>query len=133
MPVLSGDLKAFFDSYREAFDRLDPGAIALHYHVPSMLIDNDHCLIWATEDAVLANMRALTEYYRADGFDHATFEARNVLQLQRDSAIVDIGWVIDRTDDLVKRQFGTAYNLKRTAHGWRITVCTAYEERALRS
>jgi ketosteroid isomerase-like protein len=130
--VLSDDLQAFFDSYREAFDRLDADAVARHYHVPSMLIDGDTCLIWTTEDQVLSNMRALTDHYRSDGFDHATFEARDVIQLHRDSAIVDISWVIDRAGAPAKRQFGTAYNLKRDEHGWRITVCTAYEERAAR-
>ena len=130
--MLDGELHAFFDSYREAFDRLDPDAVARHYHVPSMLIDGDTCLIWATDDQVLANMRALTKHYRADGFDHATFEVRHVLRLQRDSAIVVIAWVIDRTGDLGTRHFGTAYNLRRNEHGWRITVCTAYQERASR-
>ena len=111
--MLSDDLRAFFDSYREAFDRLDADAIALHYHVPSMLIDCDTCLVWTSGDQVRANMRALTEHYRADGFERAAFDARNVIRLHRDSAVVDLAWAIDRTGDLAKRQFGTAYNLKR--------------------
>jgi hypothetical protein len=131
--VLSDGLHAFFDSYREAFERLDADAIAQHYHVPSMLIDGDACLIWTTGDQVLAKMRALTEHYRADGFERANFEPRNVIRPHRDSAIVDLAWVIDRAGHLAKRQFGTAYNLKRNEHGWRITVCTAYQERAARS
>ena len=130
--MLDDELLPFFAGYRDAFDRLDPDAIARHYHVPSMLIDGDACLIWTTEGQVLANMRALTAYYRADGFDHATFEVRDVLRLERDSVIVDISWVIDRTGDPAQRQFGTAYNLKRNEHGWRIAVCTAYQERAAR-
>ena len=130
--MLSDDLQAFFDSYREAFDRLDADAVARHYHVPSMLIDGDTCVIWTTEEEVRSNMRALTAYYRSDGFDHATFETRAVVQLRRDSVFVDISWAIDRTGDLATRQFGTAYNLERNEQGWRIIVCTAYEERASR-
>jgi hypothetical protein len=131
--VLSDDLEAFFDSYREAFDRLDADAIASHYHVPSMLIDGDACLIWTTGEQVLANMHALTELYRADGFERATFDARAVIRPHRDAAFVDMAWVIDRAGDLANWQFGTAYNLKCNEHGWRITVCTAYQERASRS
>jgi len=129
--VLDRELTAFFDSYRDAFNRLDASGVARHFHVPSMLISGQGRVVWSTHDDVLANMEALTAHYRADGFDHATFQPRAVLAV-RDNPVVDIAWTIERTSGLSPRRFGTAYNLQRTPGGWLVAVCTAYEEQELR-
>ncbi len=128
MVFVREDIALFFDSYRAAFDALDAAAIAGHYSVPSVLQDANGAVVWNTPAEVLANMEELVERYRSDGYDHATAESHHVIAIGRDAAFVDVSWTIHRAEGAAPRQFHTAYNLRRVEDGWRITVCTAYEE-----
>ena len=48
-----------------------------------------------------------------------------------DFAVADVEWTIERQRNLEPWRFRTTYNLRRTEGGWRVLLCTAYEEKRL--
>jgi len=122
------EVERFFARYRAAFDRLEASAIADLYDVPSMLTTNDGTLLWTTRDAILRNMVALCDHYRATGFRAATYEVLSVAEQLPIHAFTEVRWTIDHFPPATPTTFRTSYNLRRT-HDWHVLLCTAYEER----
>ena len=132
-PVLGGavvqaELQRFFASYREAFNRLDPEAISRHFCVPSVMTSHAGDAIWADASQIRANMVALCEHYRTHGFVAAEFELRAFIDQPPDHAVADLQWTIRRSGARPSSRFRTGYNLRRESSGWRVLLCTAYEE-----
>ena len=125
------EIRAFFDRYREAFDRLDGEAVAHLYAVPSGIASDDGYTHWATFETVRTNMVALCELYRENGYACSTFEPVAFLAQGENYAVVDIAWNIERSGQRDPWRFNTTYNLMRTAVGWRVLLCTAYSETKL--
>jgi hypothetical protein len=122
------EIRAFFDQYCEAFNRLDGEAIARLYCVPSGIATDTGYMHWSTFEQIRKNMVALCQFYEENGFVTATFEPRVFLPQGEDFAIADISWSIGRTEGRRPSCFNTTYNLMRTEQGWRVLLCTAYSE-----
>jgi hypothetical protein len=125
---MRADLRRFFELYRDAFNRLDPEAIARLFSVPSMITSPLGSVVWNEAGQIHANMVALCERYRSHGFAAAEFAARDLIEQPPDHAVVDLEWTIHRSGGRPSRSFRTGYNLRREPQGWRIVLCTAYEE-----
>lgn len=121
-------VERFFDAYRNAFDRLDGDAVASLYHVPSGIVSGRSYVHWPDAASIRANMVALCEHYRSQGYRSAHYRVCRALELGPDAVVVDIEWTIERTNDQEAWQFRTAYNLVRSIEGWQVLHCTAYEE-----
>jgi Domain of unknown function (DUF4440) len=122
------DILAFFERYRDAFNSLDGDAIARLYAVPSGIASDSGYTHWPTFESVRDNMVALCKLYRDNGYASAHFMPQAFLPQGNDFAVADLTWTIQRTEGLEPWRFNTSYNLMRTAHGWRILLCTAYSE-----
>ena len=125
------DVADFFEQYRQAFNRLDGDAIADLYCVPSGIVSDCGLTAWQSREPIAKNMVALCALYRANGYKHAHFEPNHFISQGANFAIADIAWTIERESDAESWQFHTTYNLRRTAEGWRVVLCTAYEEKRL--
>jgi len=125
------EIRAFFELYREAFDRLDGEAVALLYAVPSGIASDSGYTHWPAFEPIRANMVALCELYREHGYASATFEPVAFLAQGENYAVADISWNIERTEQRESWRFNTTYNLTRTRDGWRVLLCTAYSEKKL--
>jgi len=128
MPV---DIRAFFERYREAFDRLDGEAVARLFAVPSGIASDSGYTHWSAFESIRANMVALCALYRDNGYASATFEPVTFLAQGENYAVADISWNIERSGQREPWCFNTTYNLMRTADGWRVLLCTAYSEKKL--
>jgi hypothetical protein len=126
------EIRAFFESYRAAFDRLDGDAVAAHFAVPSGIVSEGRYVHWASLRSVSENMRALCKRYAANGYASAHFESSALIDQGEDCAVADIAWTIERTENREPWRFNTTYNLLRTREGWRVLLCTAYQEKRLR-
>ena len=126
---MPSDIANFIAHYCDAFNRLDGGAVADFYLVPSVITDNDRYTVWSTRDEIVENMIALCELYRAKGFTLAEYEVEQFIQQGSTHAIVNIAWVLRRSASNGPWQFHTTYNLRRAENEWKILVCTAFEER----
>ncbi len=128
---MTSDVREFFEQYRAAFNRLDGEAVARLYAVPSGIVDDRGYTHWPSLEPVRDNMVALCELYRSNGFLSARFEPASFLAQGDNFAVADLAWHVDRTDGQAPWRFHTGYNLMRTGAGWRILLCTAYEETRL--
>ena len=128
---MPAEIRQFFEQYREAFNRLDGDAVARLYSIPSGIAHEQRYTHWPAFEAVRNNMIALCARYRTHGFQSARFEPESFLALGDSYAVADIAWQIDRLGGQEAWKFRTGYNLMRTSEGWRILLCTAYEEKRL--
>ncbi len=131
METIPKDIRAFFDQYREAFDRLDGEAVARLYAVPSGIADEKSYEHWPAFEPIRKNMVALCDLYRDEGYEAATFEPVAFIAQGEKFAVADLAWTISRTNGREPWKFNTTYNVMHTSEGWRVLLCTAYSEKKL--
>ena len=128
---MTADVREFFEQYRAAFNRLDGEAVARLYAVPSGIASDQGYTHWPAFESIRDNMTALCDLYRSNGFESASFEPASFLAQGDNYAVADLAWRIERTNGQPPWEFHTTYNLARTIEGWRILLCTAYQEKRL--
>ncbi len=125
--------QAFFAHYAERFTAGDGDAIADLWHTPSSIADTHEGVArvtaWTDEAPMRANMRALCAVYAKAGSHRWGFELRDVQALGECHVFVRVRWHMFGADGVRLQQFETGYQLGRTAAGWRVLFCVAYEER----
>jgi hypothetical protein len=131
--TLPPDVRDFFDRYRDAFDRLDADAAARLYSTPSGILSGGTYLHWPDFESVRANVAAVCKQYRTHGYLSAHYQPAWVERQGPNAVIANIAWHIERRDGKEPWRFHTTYNLMRTSAGWRILLCTQYEEQPLES
>lgn len=126
------ETQAFFEAYRDAFNRLDGDAVANLWHGASGIADSRDGagrLTWWPDDAPMrANHHALCEVYREAGYGGAEFQIEGHQPMGPDHAFALLRWTLRRTDGSVLQRFGTGYQLIRTAAGPRVLLATAFQE-----
>ncbi len=125
---MTPDLQAFLERYRDAFNALDGDAVASLYAEPAAISQEGRVTHWPERASVASNMRALCELYRGRGFVSAAFELQQALPLGEHDAVLDLRWSITWAGSEPAWHFSTAYHLTRTPEGWRVLLCTAYDE-----
>lgn len=125
------EIRAVFESYRNAFNALDGNAVAELYAEPSGIAQDSVYTHWPTREPVAENMVALCQIYKNKGFVNADFEPAQFIEQGESHAIADVKWQINWNEGQEPWQFRTTYNLVRTSQGWRVLLCTAYSETAL--
>ena len=123
---------AFFNTYRDAFNRLDGDAVADLWHSASGIANTREGLgrltWWPTDEPMRANHRALCEAYRQAAYGSAEFVMKHHEALGPHHAFARLAWRITRQDGTLLQTFGTGYQLLRTAAGPRVLLATAFEE-----
>lgn len=125
---MPADVQAFFNQYRDAFNRLDGHAVSAHYDRPAMIVHAAGNGVFADEAALDANNVALCAQYEEGGFLRADFEERAFLPQGDSFCVVDLAWKIERREQ-TPQHFNTAYSLAKRLGTWKVAVVTAYEER----
>jgi hypothetical protein len=125
------EIRQFFEQYRDAFNRLDGDAVARLYAIPSGIAHDKGYTHWPAFEPVRDNMVALCQLYRSNGFESARFEPGAFVPMGDRFALADVAWRVDRHGGQEPWEFRTSYNLMKTDDGWRILLCTAYEEKRL--
>ena len=128
------ETQTFFETYRDAFNRLDGDAVADLWNDRSAITsagkDGTATLAWWSEDAPMrANHHALCDGYRRAGYDHADFAIEQHLPLGADHAFAHLHWQLWRQDGTLLQQFHTGYQLIRTAAGVRVLLVVAHQEK----
>lgn len=124
----------FFEHYRDAFSRLDGEAVGNAWHVPSGIADSHgsegttRLDIYADDAALRANMNALCDVYRRNGFASAEFDVLDHVALGANHAFAHLHWVLRRADGSELQSFRTGYQLARTGDGPRALLAVAYQE-----
>ena len=123
---------SFFETYRDAFNRLDGDALADLWHGSSGITDTRDGLgrltWWPSDAPMRANHRALCDHYRKAGYGRADFEIVHHEVMGPNHAFTRLHWRIARGDGSLLQAFGTGYQWLRTAAGPRVLLATAFEE-----
>jgi hypothetical protein len=128
------ETQAFFQAYRDAFNRLDGNAVADLWHSASGITDSGGAggharLTWWPEDAPMrANHCALCDVYRRADYGRADFHIEQHLPLGAMHAFAHLRWTILRSNGSLLQQFHTGYQLLRTAAGPRVLLAVAHQE-----
>lgn len=126
------EVLAFFERYRDAFDRLDGDAVAALWHEASGITDvagdRARMLWWGEPGPMRANHHALCALYRDAGYGRAEFELLDHLPLGPHHAVAHLRWTLHRTDGSLLQRFATGYQLIRGPEGPQVLLCTAYQE-----
>ena len=128
------ETQAFFETYRDAFNRLDGDAVADLWHSSSGISDSGgedgHArLTWWSEDAPMrTNHRALCDVYRHNDYQSADFELESFVPLGPNHAFAHVHWTLKRHDGSLLQQFHTGYQLMRTAKGPQVLLAVAHQE-----
>ena len=127
------ETRTFFETYRDAFNRLDGDAVADLWHARSAIAspgaDGAATLAWWSDDAPMrANHRALCAVYRQAGYGHADFVVEQHVPMGPDHAFAHLHWQLWRQDGSLLQQFRTGYQLMRTAAGVRVLMVVAHQE-----
>lgn len=125
------EIRAFFDSYREAFNRLDGEAVARLYAVPSGIVSDRGYTHWSSFEPIAENMVALCKLYAENGFASTVYQLAAFIGQGEHNAIADLSWTVERTNGQEPWRFNTTYSVMRTVEGWRVLLCTAYQEKRL--
>ena len=131
---MPNDIRQFFDSYRDAFNRLDGAGVTAHYHVPSMISHAASEGLFSDAESLAANNTALCNLYRESGFVRADYVENICLEQGNNFYLADLQWTI-QLNDKPAQQFNTTYQLARrgasetTSPSWKIEHVTAYSEK----
>ena len=128
------ETQAFFEAYRDAFNRLDGDAVADLWNdrsaISSSAADSMAQLTWWSDDAPMrSNHRALCDVYRLGDYARADFRIEQHVPMGADHAFAHLHWTLQRRDGSVLQQFHTGYQLLRTAQGPKVLLAVAHEER----
>lgn len=126
---LRGEIHAFFERYRDAFNALDGEAVAKLFVVPSGIGSETGYTHWPSFEAIRENMVGLCRRYREQGYRRATFVPMAVERPGERSVVVELRWRIERHDGESPWVFNTRYDLTRTLAGWRVRLVTLYDEK----
>ena len=125
MPI---EIHTFFETYRDAFNRLDGRAVSAHYEIPAMIAHAGGNGVFADVEALDRNNVALCDQYAKSGFQWADFEARTFIPQGDNFCVADVAWKITRKNQ-APESFNTSYALSRRSGAWKVFCVTAYEER----
>jgi hypothetical protein len=128
------EVECFFESYRDAFNRLDGEAVANLWYSCSGIThlnrDGDAAEItwWNEASPMRENMQKLCDVYRTNDYSHANFQIDAFRSLGPHHAFADLHWDLFRKNGESLQSFNTGYNLMRTRDGIRVLMATQYEE-----
>jgi hypothetical protein len=126
---MPAEIRQFFDQYRDAFNRLDGGAVSALYQVPSMISSASGEGLFTNEDALLDNNIALCSHYEKAGFVRADYRVNHDFAQGDDFYVADLHWTITKADQSTDT-FNTTYQLVKRQHSpWKIEHVCAYSEK----
>ena len=129
---LTSDVRAFFESYQDAFDSIDGQRIAALYHIPTVTMRGDGSIHSLQSREELARFfQGVADNYQKDGYAGGRFDELQVSPIGGRSALATMDWQMLRRDGSLIREWRQSYNLVREGSGWQILVSTFHVPRAV--
>jgi ketosteroid isomerase-like protein len=122
-------LRAFFESYRSAWERRDIDEILAMYDRPLMTLRLDgtlHCLHDETE--LRRVFVAALDRYVATGYETLELTVDNIVMAGQTATLVAVTWTLRSAPDVVVMKFRQTYNVRTTPDGWKIYASTQHIE-----
>jgi ketosteroid isomerase-like protein len=123
----TGEALDFFRHYAQAFQSLDPNAVARHFHEPSLLITPQGVFALATAGDVERAYERIMADMPARGYAGTEFSSLDERQLSDDLAVVTGTGTWKKATGEPFMPFGLTYTLRRAEGAWRIVVAAIYK------
>ena len=121
---LEREVRAFLESYREAFDSIDGARIAALYHSPCITLRGDGSIHSLTARELTSFFQGVADTYHREGYRSSRFRIVELVPIGGRSALATADWELLRGDGSVIRGWRQSYNLVRVQAGWQILVST---------
>ena len=125
--TVAGEALQTFQRYTQAFQALDPKAVARHFHEPSILITPQGIRALSTVAEVELEYGRIMADLPALGYAGTEFSELAERQLSADLALVSGGGVWKKATGESFMPFGMTYILKRSESTWRIVVAAIHD------
>lgn len=100
---INNEVFAFLNSYRAAFESLDPPAIAAFWHPPTLALEQSGARSCTTHQELIDAFSSVVKDFRAADFWEARYELREVKVLREDLLELNTHWrLVNRRDELIK-------------------------------
>jgi len=119
------NVEVFFESYRAAFERLDPAAIADHFAYPAHVTSDGKeigLIAVRSKREWAAQLERLLEMYRAIGFRSARVHELKVTEMSPRLILANLRWELRDAADGLLYEFQAVYTLADVGAGFRITA-----------
>jgi ketosteroid isomerase-like protein len=116
-----------FRRYAQAFQSLDPRAVARHFNEPALLIMPQGVLALSTAADVEQAYARIMADLPALGYARTEFASLAERQLSDDLALVTGSGVWKKATGEAFMPFGMTYTLRRSADTWRIVVAAIHD------
>src|SRR5262245_46967197 len=116
-----------FRRYAEAFQTLDPSAIALHFYEPALMLTPDEVVALPNGAAVEQMYKRVMADLPARGYARTEFSGLAERRLSQDVSIVTGVGVWRKASGEELQRFGLTYTLRRAGPRWRIVVGAIHE------
>jgi ketosteroid isomerase-like protein len=117
----AGEVLEAFERYTQAFQALDPRAVARHFHEPALFITPKEIRALPTAAAVEQAYAQVMADLPPD-YARTEFGPLSVHRLGDDLAMVSGSGAWKTADDKDLMPFGMTYTLRLTGQAWRIAV-----------
>jgi ketosteroid isomerase-like protein len=115
-----------FRLYAQAFQSLDPKAVARHFHEPSLLISPRGVAALRTIADVEQAYKHVMADLPAQGYAGTEFSSLDGRKLSDELAVVTGAGVWKKATGEEFAPFGMTYTMRRAEGTWRIVVATIY-------
>ena len=136
MADLNAELTAFLESYRRAFEDLDPEAVSRHLAFPWHLCGDSGATVelQVVGDAAAARpiLERLLGMYRQIGVASARYEVVGGWETSANLAQILVHWRLANAEGESLYDFRAGYTLVKTESGWRVGAITHNELAQLR-
>ncbi|WP_071117044.1 hypothetical protein [Chromobacterium sphagni] len=112
-------LETFFKQYQKSYSRLDVAGVTSRFTVPFTATHHGDLTCWPDMDELEATTASLLEWYRSQGFVHASHSLESVQLMGNDAASAVVAWTVERSGQ-PPWHYHTGYHLKRVAGQWKI-------------
>lgn len=136
MTDIRASIEKFFDSYTEAFNKLDLSAVEQHYTLPALLVHKHGQIGFEKPPQIRKKIQSVIRYYRDLRYKSCHFEILGLLSTRDDFATASLKWIVKRDAPLPDIFFQTTYNLRKLpplSNGleWAITTVISFDEPGL--
>ena len=119
MPQQETDIRQFFETYRDCFNRLDGPSAADHYTAPSFVVKNGRVVRIDAETKV-DYFNSLMSGNAAEGEHIWEIAGLDMQQAATNGAIVTVHWIARRPEGSILWDFLDSYIVADDGKGWSI-------------
>jgi len=119
------ELIRLFQSYQDGWDSFCGEKIAVHYRIPTSIMDGDGLRNYLSLEDLSSKFESNCSAFKAMGYRGSEFSVGHFIENGEYAGTIDLGWRISIESGF--RDFRTTYVCVNEEQEWRILSAIAYE------